>query len=101
MLLQEFIALWQAQPFRAFRLHTGRGIFSVDYPQGVALSPHFMVAEDLKSGRLVRPFALAVRQPARWYLVCPSARLQDRAVQAFRAWLKDEIARDPIFLSAG
>lgn len=69
--------------------------------QGVALAPHFMVAEDLKSGRLVRPFPIEVRQPARWYLVCPSGRLQDRAVEAFRAWLKDEIARDPIFLSAG
>jgi len=68
--------------------------------QGVALAPHFMVAEDLKLGRLVRPFAVEVRQPARWYLVCPTDRLEDRPVQAFRAWLKDEIAKDPAMLPA-
>lgn len=34
---QEFVALWQARPFRAFRLHTPRGVFAVDYPLGVAL----------------------------------------------------------------
>lgn len=68
--------------------------------QGVALAPHFMVAEDLKLGRLVRPFPVEVRQPARWYLVCPTDRLDDRPVQAFRAWLRDEIGKDPAMLPA-
>ncbi len=68
--------------------------------QGVALAPHFMVAEDLKLGRLVRPFPVEVRQPARWYLVYPTDRLEDRPVQAFRAWLKDEIGKDPAMLPA-
>lgn len=63
--------------------------------QGVALAPHFMVAEDLKLGRLVRPFPIEVRQPARWYLVCPDTRAVDRPVAAFRDWLKAEIAADP------
>ena len=68
--------------------------------QGVALAPHFMVAEDLKLGRLVRPFPVEVRQPARWYLVYPTDRRDDRPVQAFRNWLKGEIATDPAMLQA-
>lgn len=66
--------------------------------QGVALAPHFMVAEDLKLGRLVRPFPIEVRQPARWYLVSTNERSADRPIAAFRAWLKDEIAADPTML---
>jgi LysR family transcriptional regulator, glycine cleavage system transcriptional activator len=68
--------------------------------QGVALAPHFMVAEDLKLGRLVRPFQVEVRQPARWYLVCPSERRTERAIEAFRAWLKNEVASDPAMLTS-
>jgi LysR family glycine cleavage system transcriptional activator len=68
--------------------------------QGVALAPHFMVAEDLKLGRLVKPFALEVRQPARWYLVCPAAHAQDRSIETFRTWLQREIAADPTMLPA-
>jgi LysR family transcriptional regulator, glycine cleavage system transcriptional activator len=68
--------------------------------QGVALAPHFMVAEDLKLGRLAKPFALEVRQPARWYLVCPAAHAQDRSIETFRTWLQHEIAADPTMLPA-
>jgi LysR family glycine cleavage system transcriptional activator len=68
--------------------------------QGVALAPHFMVAEDLKLGRLVRPFAVEVRQPARWYLVCPAERRAERAIEAFRVWLRSEVAGDPAMLRA-
>jgi LysR family glycine cleavage system transcriptional activator len=68
--------------------------------QGVALAPHFMVAEDLRSGRLTRPFPIEVRQPARWYLACQSDRAGERAIEAFRSWLKTEIAADPVMLKA-
>ena len=68
--------------------------------QGVALAPHFMVAEDLRSGRLTRPFPIEVRQPARWYLACQSDRAGERAIEAFRTWLKTEIAADPVMLKA-
>jgi LysR family transcriptional regulator, glycine cleavage system transcriptional activator len=68
--------------------------------QGVALAPHFMVAEDLKLGRLVRPFAVEVRQPARWYLVYPTERGSDRPIDSFRNWLKGEVAADPAMLEA-
>jgi LysR family glycine cleavage system transcriptional activator len=68
--------------------------------QGVALAPHFMVAEDLKIGRLVRPFPIEVRQPARWYLVCPAERRSERTIEAFRLWLTNEVAADPAMLRA-
>ena len=68
--------------------------------QGVALAPHFMVSEDLKSGRLVRPFPIEVRQPARWYLVCPAERRSERAIEAFRIWLRNEVVADPAMLQA-
>jgi LysR family glycine cleavage system transcriptional activator len=63
--------------------------------QGVALVPHFMVAADLKAGRLVKPFAVEVRQPARWYLACRRERRGDARITRFRDWLKAEIAADP------
>lgn len=66
--------------------------------QGVALAPHFMVAEDLRIGRLVRPFPVEVRQPARWYLVCPAERRSERTIEAFRIWLRNEVAGDPAML---
>ncbi len=63
--------------------------------QGVAMAPHFMVASDLKAGRLVKPFAVEVRQPARWYLVCRRELRHDARIARFREWLEAEIAADP------
>jgi len=63
--------------------------------QGVALVPHFMVASDLRAGRLVKPFAVEVRQPARWYLVCRREQRSDARIVRFREWLAAEIAADP------
>jgi hypothetical protein len=39
MTVQEYVALAQARPFRAFRLHAASGVFSVAYPLGAALLP--------------------------------------------------------------
>ena len=63
--------------------------------QGVAIVPRFLAASDLRSGRLVAPFALEVPQPRRWYLVCRNDRRDDPRVSAFRNWLRSEIASDP------
>ncbi len=63
--------------------------------QGIALAPHFMVASDLKAGRLVKPFAVEIRQPARWYLACRKERRGEARIECFRTWLMLEIAADP------
>jgi hypothetical protein len=58
MTLQEFVALWQARPFRAFRLHTARGVYSVAYPLGVTLLPA-QAAIAIVHGRRAQTLALA------------------------------------------
>lgn len=54
MTIPEFIALWQAHPFRAFRLHTARGVFRVDYPLAVALSPLLQILVVVDDARVER-----------------------------------------------
>lgn len=66
--------------------------------QGVAVVPEFMVAPDLKSGRLVKPFpTLEIRHGASWYLACLEERIKEPRIQHFRDWLVAEIAGDPAF----
>jgi LysR family glycine cleavage system transcriptional activator len=64
--------------------------------RGVAVVPHFLASADLKAGRLVQPFSIAARQPARWYLVCREAEADEPAIARFRSWLLDQIATDPV-----
>ena len=83
---------WRAEPrFDSYLL----ALEAATEGQGVALVPHFMVASDLRAGRLVKPFAVEVRQPARWYLVCRRERRGDARIVRFREWLVAEIAADP------
>jgi LysR family glycine cleavage system transcriptional activator len=63
--------------------------------QGIAVAPHFMVAGDLRAGRLVRPFAAEAKQPGRWYLACRKERATEPRIARFRDWLVEEIAADP------
>ncbi len=63
--------------------------------RGVAVVPDFVAATDLRTGRLVQPFALAVPQPGAWYLVCRKERALDRGVRSLRQWLVAEVAADP------
>ncbi|WP_374314609.1 LysR substrate-binding domain-containing protein [Dongia sp.] len=66
--------------------------------QGVAVVPEFMVAPDLKSGRLVKPFPeIEVRHGASWYLACLEERVKEPRMQHFRDWLVAEIAQDAAF----
>ncbi len=61
--------------------------------QGVALGNTSLVADDLAAGRLVRPFELALKGPARfaYYLVTPRATAERPLVRAFRDWVLAEI----------
>ena len=58
MTLPEFVALWQARPFRAFHLHTASGVFTVDYPLAATLVPA-REAVAIVQGRRVRLVPLA------------------------------------------
>jgi len=66
--------------------------------QGVAVVPEFMVAPDLKMGRLVKPCPeIDVQHGASWYLACLEERVKEPSMQHFRNWLVTEIANDPAF----
>jgi LysR family glycine cleavage system transcriptional activator len=63
---------------------------------GVALGIRPYIDDDLADGRLVTPFALSVPKGSRWYLIYKTARQDDFAFQAFRAWLRDCIMPDKV-----
>ncbi len=61
---------------------------------GVALVSTFAVVEDLKAGRLVRPFDLEIQAGFSYWLVCPNENLRRAKVKAFCDWLLEEAAKD-------
>lgn len=62
---------------------------------GLAVVPWFLVGSDVRSGRLVMPSDVRVRQPRRWYLVCREERAEQRPIVLFRDWLHTAAADDP------
>jgi LysR family transcriptional regulator, glycine cleavage system transcriptional activator len=59
--------------------------------QGVALASSALIADDLSTGRLVRPFQdLAVRGPYGFFIVCPETSADREKVVAFRNWALEE-----------
>jgi LysR family glycine cleavage system transcriptional activator len=55
--------------------------------QGVALGRLVLAADDLRSGRLVRPFDVVLPNDYSYWLVYPAAALDRPNVVAFRTWL--------------
>ena len=72
-------------------LESGLAIEAAIAGQGVALADHFLVADDLACGRLVKLCDHAV---ADWdyYLVCPRGTQQSEPILAFREWLLRDTA---------
>lgn len=60
---------------------------------GVALARGALVADDLGSGHLVRPFELSLPVEFAYYLVCPESIAGRPKVVAFREWLLQESER--------
>jgi LysR family glycine cleavage system transcriptional activator len=58
--------------------------------QGVALARTALADWELRSGRLVRPFALALAVPYAYWIVCPRPKAKTPKVKAFIAWLLAE-----------
>ncbi len=57
---------------------------------GAALSWHSLVADDLRTGRLVRVLGSTLPTDHGYHLVTPADRLQIPKVAAFRAWLMEQ-----------
>lgn len=59
---------------------------------GLLLAHAVHAGGDLRSGRLLAPFDVALSSGRAYYFVCPRDKEKRRAVQAFRAWLRDQAA---------
>lgn len=59
--------------------------------QGVALGGDSLASDDLKSGRLIRPFKVALSMGFAYHLVCPEEAAGIPKVAAFRRWLLAEV----------
>ena len=61
--------------------------------RGIALARSSIAAADLRGGKLVRLFNLAVPAPGASYLVWPKGKLSPNAI-LFRDWLLEERQRE-------
>lgn len=61
--------------------------------QGVALGRSALVADYLRSGKLVRPFEISSPSEFGYYFLCLPERAAEPKIAAFRTWLRDEVAR--------
>ncbi|MDM0078080.1 transcriptional regulator GcvA [Variovorax sp. J2P1-59] len=62
---------------------------------GVALAKKSWVQQDLLKGRLVRPFPdLSLPVEFSYFIVYPQDRVSDPRIEAFMAWVREELARD-------
>jgi LysR family glycine cleavage system transcriptional activator len=59
---------------------------------GVLLAHDLLAYDELRTGRLVIPVARAVSTGRGYYFVCPKSRSERPQVQAFRTWVKQELA---------
>jgi LysR family glycine cleavage system transcriptional activator len=62
--------------------------------QGIALARSALAAWDLAAGRLVRPFAAALKLPYSYWIVCPKPTASLPKIAIFRDWLLAEAAED-------
>ncbi len=59
---------------------------------GVVLAHDLMAYDDLRTGRLVIPVPLLLSTRRAYHFVCPKSRSERPHVQAFRAWVRQEVA---------
>ncbi len=71
--------------------HSNLVLQAAEQGDGVALARSVLVQDALATGRLVKPFDFAMPAEFAYYVVCPKANLNRPKVQAFRAWLFDEV----------
>lgn len=61
---------------------------------GVMIAQRALVAEDLRSGRLVAPIDMPLKMPGGYYLAYPPDRPRSSRVAAFEDWVAGEVAAD-------
>jgi len=61
---------------------------------GIALARTTLAAWDLASGRLIRPFSVALKLSKTFWIVCPKATSTLPKIVTFRDWMLTEAAAD-------
>lgn len=61
---------------------------------GVVLGRTALVADDLRAGRLVKPFTLSLPSDLAYYVVYPNQAAERPKIRAFRDWLLEEARLD-------
>jgi len=61
--------------------------------EGVVLGRSALVADDVKAGRLVKPFSVSLPADLAYYVAYPAQTSQRPKVRAFRDWLFEEVSR--------
>lgn len=64
--------------------------------QGVALADSVVAEDDLRSGRLLRPFAVSIPDPLSLWLAYRSDRADEVRIRAFAEWIRDEARGDTL-----
>jgi LysR family glycine cleavage system transcriptional activator len=78
---------------RALRFnHTMLALQAAVQAQGVALGSRVLAANDLKEGRLVRPFVHGSHMSFAYYMVCQEGLADEPRIAAFREWIIEEAA---------
>ncbi|WP_069865881.1 transcriptional regulator GcvA [Pseudomonas citronellolis] len=62
---------------------------------GIAMGQVRLIASDLASGALIRPFEKPVKRSLAYYLLVPGNRRHSHKIRVFRAWLLAEIKTMP------
>ncbi|TCS64778.1 transcriptional regulator GcvA [Varunaivibrio sulfuroxidans] len=73
-------------------LDSGLAVQAAVEGQGVLLGRSTLVADDLASGRLVKPFDISLPAEYAYYVVCPRARADRPKIKAFVEWIRGEVA---------
>ena len=60
--------------------------------EGVVLGRSALVADDLKAGRLIKPFSVSLPADLAYYVAYPAQTSQRPKVRAFRDWLFEEVS---------
>lgn len=63
---------------------------AVENCQGIALGRLSLIESDLDAGKIVKPFDIDIESHFSYYLVCPTEKLQNPGVQAFREFILTE-----------
>ena len=78
---------------RGLRFNSGdHALDAASEGAGVLLAHDLLAYDDLRTGRLLIPVALPIVSGRAYYVVCPRHRSTVPQVQAFRDWIKQEVA---------